>query len=96
MCVGIFGNFVDFCSWRFRLIKKITKLVLGCIFLAIASYFFYPILLMILHYTVGGIFTELLNEMAMHKVFLSQAVFTTIFLIPGVWLLVKGFKECSK
>lgn len=51
---------------------------------------------MILHYTMGGIFTELLNEIAMHTVLLSQALLTTIFLIPGVWLLVKGLKEGSK
>ena len=72
---------------------KIIKLVIAGILFIIAGYFFYPIMIMILSYTVGGVFTTILNEIAIYSTLMSQAIATSIFLIPGIWFLRKGLKD---
>ncbi|WP_067960470.1 hypothetical protein [Nitrosopumilus sp. Nsub] len=61
--------------------------------IGVSSYFFYPIALMILHHTVGGVFTEMLHEIASHTVLFVQVIFFLIFFIPGIWLLKKGIDK---
>jgi len=72
---------------------NLIKLAIAGVLLILAGYYFYPIAIMILHYTVGGIFTTILNQIAMKSILMSQAIVTTIFLVPGIWLLVKSFKD---
>ena len=72
---------------------KLIKLTIAGILFILAGYFFYPIGIMILHNVVGGVSTTLLNQIAMKSVLMSQVIATAIFLIPGIWLSVKSFKN---
>lgn len=71
---------------------KIIKLVIAGLLFIFVGIFFYPILLMILSFTIGGVFTDKLNQIAMDTILMSQVIATMIFLIPGIWFLKKGLK----
>jgi len=72
---------------------NLNKLTIAGVLLILAGYYFYPIMIGILHNIVGGVFTAIHNQIAMKSILMPQVIVTTIFLVPGIWLLVKSFKD---
>jgi len=71
---------------------NLIKIVIAGVLFILAGYFSYPIVIGILHHTMGGIFTTIHNQIAIYTILMSQVIATTIFLIPGIWFLKKGLK----
>jgi len=71
---------------------NLIKLIISGILFIMVGYFFFPIAIMILHNTVGGISLTLVNDIAMNSTLMSHVTLTIIFLIPGIWFLKKGLK----
>jgi len=69
---------------------KIINLVIAGLLFIFVGIFFYPILLMILSFTIGGVFTDKLNQIAMDTILMSQVIATIVFFIPGIWFLKKA------
>ena len=74
------------------LIMKIINLVIAGLLFIFVGIFFYPIVIGILHNTVGGVFTVIHNQIAMDTILMSQVIATIVFFIPGIWFLKKGLK----
>lgn len=75
-----------------QILLKITKLSISGVLFIMAGYFVFPMVVMILHYTVGGMPLDLVNRIAISSTLMSQVISTTIFLIPGIWFLKKAVK----